>query len=499
MQTHIIIRSFIISLLLSLIAISCSKQPAEESVLFPEKTDEVLSTKAECSIVEKDYFITPEMIQAFVQSDKDIDRTIVSITPYPDNEDPALYVVNYEEGWSVFPTDARLGLSLIDNPTGQLDLSEPTGNVGFDIWVEDLVDINRAAKKDLTRDVGKESASIWDIFRSSINRARGTDAESKSTRAFDTWVKVWVSNNSSSTTLADKGHLLPTKWGQGAPWNVSMPSYNGINCQAGCAPVAVAQVLYYYHSINCYPTGLYHSLSIASTTNYLINNVFYCTVTLNRSNFTSNSSRWADMPLYSTGGTTSGYQYVSELLLDVGERLGAIYGINETGTPTNSYNYFDISPCKIYGLWGTYSSSTDVDHVLASLSDSVNSPVVMSAQSQTNPDDRHTWVIDGYKTTQTSTSETYAWYPVELVPPGSTIIEYKSLADLYAQYPNLDVGMEVIENAITYTETQYKMNWGWPSLNYDDGLYSTMVYAIWHDYSPNKAYHYHFFPAEFNL
>lgn len=63
--------------------------------------------------------------------------------------------------------------------------------------------------------------------------------------------------------------LIETKWGQGAPFNDSVPSYKygcvfSAHCPAGCAPVAFAQLLYYYKAPT-YPFGQGGPISFEDT------------------------------------------------------------------------------------------------------------------------------------------------------------------------------------------------------------------------------------------
>ena len=496
----------LLGFLLLFSAFSCAKYSEEKAKLSPEGfTNPSNLTKADIIMGDKDYSITPEMVRAFIISDTSNVKTIVSITPFPDNDEPALYVVNFEDGWSIYPTDSRLGLSLIDNPYGSLDLSENSGNLGFDLWIEDLVKQNYAAKKQ-SREIDVACVDIWDSFRRRFSNTEESSFPPEMTASYDSehnrsdldiWVKLAYPDNpySSIDTLAEKGPLLQTKWGQGSPWNISMLSLNGDHCVAGCAPVAVAQVLYYLHNYLTMPTGLYHSISILSSS-YVYSEGYL--VTLSRDNFTYNSPRWNDMPLLSEGGTTAGYQYVSDLLLDVGSRLGAVYNVNRTGVLVSSMNYFDISPCKLYASWGYYDSQDDINTIIHSLNHS-NSPVIMTAQSSNYPGARHTWVIDGYLTTLTTIFDKYAWFPISIAPPDAVVYDTKTEGELRALYNTIYPGMTVIENSISYYQTGYKMNWG-ENGSYDDALYDSLINSMWLGvYNDNKAYHSHIYGVEFTF
>ena len=409
-----------------------------------------------------------------------------------------MYVVNYEDGWTVFPADSRFGVILMESEHGYLDLSEETENVGFNLWVKDLKEQIEFARKEDLGDFGKESCLVWDLFRPAPEEKlillMASAANTKSD-IYDgyTWAKVLISSESVSDTVASKDHLLQTKWGQSYPWNIKMYAINGQNCLTGCVAVAVSQVLYYFnHTSANLPSGLYHTLNISNATLQFGKYV----LTLDRSNFVYNSSRWNNMPLYSQGGTTTGYQYVSELMLDVGARLNMHYGLSSSGVPVNSVNYFSIAPCNISCSWSTFSTNSHVDTVIYNL-ESLSSPVIMTATD--NMYGTHTWVIDGYKTVQNYTSTVYAWYPVELLPEGMVAVDYMNVYDLLEIHPDLMIGTQEVSNTYPLTSKYFMMNWGYDGEG-DDILYYASPSAVWsvYNYSFNtkKAMHYNIQPQE---
>ena len=74
---------------------------------------------------------------AFLKMEKS-DKAVLSVEGYPSEESPAMYIVNYEEGWKVFPADSRFGLILAESPTESLNLWEKSDNEGFELWMGSL-------------------------------------------------------------------------------------------------------------------------------------------------------------------------------------------------------------------------------------------------------------------------------------------------------------------------------------------------------------------------
>lgn len=111
----------------ALFAASCSKEPSVSSTILQETlpVTEVLDTKV------ADFTVTREMVEAFLMSESEKERPVVSISSYPSEDNPLLYVVNYENGWKIIPGDSRFGYVLAQSESGTLDLSKKSENPGL--------------------------------------------------------------------------------------------------------------------------------------------------------------------------------------------------------------------------------------------------------------------------------------------------------------------------------------------------------------------------------
>ncbi len=480
---------------------SCSNKEEIDLIALSNNTPvEYIQTKSSLEYAQKDYSVTFKMVLEYLSSNKNEQKKIVSLYAYPDEDCPCLYVVNFEKGFEVFPSDSRFGLVLLKDDKEQLNLFESVDNPGFKLWIDDLVkQINKAREDRHISNSSVESVRLWDQFRTPSlteeERVRiESRANSRSYSDVDLWAKIKYCNSSNTTVIANRGHLLPTKWGQSHPWNVSMGETNGEKWLTGCAAVAVSQVLYYFGEVFCNsPTGLYHTLSIANINTQYINNILCKTISLNRDDFTLDSPRWEEMPLDSLSTSITGYDYVSDLMLDVGERLGMYYSPYTSSVLTNN-GFFEISPCKLNYTWDNYSSNS-IPGVINALNQ--YTPVIVSAFPQSGVSG-HTWVIDGYIFQRVVTFEKFIWVPNDAIPSGSTVYDTKTTSELVALYGSFTPGMIVEENHQATNYAYFKMNWGWDG-NHDDNLYLINPSELWDNVYLNKYVHYNLVPQEFNI
>lgn len=480
---------------------SCSiKYEIDVDINSSINTLNVFQTKTSSCNIQSDYSITPEMILEYLNSMKGKQEKIVSLIPYPNEYSPDLFVVNFEKGFKVFPSDSRFGLVLIEDEHEHLNLFEKSHNNGFDLWIDDLAHKINKARNDSRIDVtGKESTQFWKTLKNpslpTAEKEMLKDIKSMRATNEDMWAKIKYCNSSNTSILAERGHLLPTKWGQSNPWNIGMGETNGEKWLTGCAAVAISQVLYYFNQSLCnYPTGLYHSLSITNTNYVYSNGISFKTIALDRDNFTVYSPHWEEMPLDSLSTTSCGFNYVSDLMLDIGERLSMKYSPVLSYVSADMNGFFDISPCKLNYTWSSYSTSS-MPGVINSLNQ--YSPVIVSATSSTG-NIGHTWVIDGYRTVRVVTFEKFIWIPSGSVPSGCTVYDTKTTSELVDMYGSFTPGMIVEENHQATNAAYYKMNWGYDG-DHDGNLFLVNPGELWDGVYVNKYVHFNLIPQEFNL
>ncbi len=166
-------------------------------------------------------------------------------------------------------------------------------------------------------------------------------------------MKAWLSSyasamNNAATDATSKPYsyvgptvepvapLIKTQWGQSAPFNGKCPSNGKQTAVAGCVPVALAQVLNYYHSDHKGTGELYYAHT-ESETEYNIN---YANVSYDWNNM---------LDTYDTGNYSQAQaDAVAKLMLECGVASKAEYGYNETSASTpyvalNKYYGFDCA------------------------------------------------------------------------------------------------------------------------------------------------------------
>lgn len=475
----------------------CSKERLSNSASrsFLSTDGSVLTRSYSDEVNHPDYSVSREMVESFINNTSKREQTQYSITTYPSEENPVLFIVNFEEGWKIVPGDSRFGLILAESATGHIDLYEIMDNPGLHLWIEDYqLQIESAQGRIIGGNTVKRSVQIWDLFRApGVNDSLVVEQYLRSGEMM--WGKI---NYQSSTVIDTIGYtepLLQTKWGQENPWNVSMPEMNGSKCKTGCAAVAVSQVLYCFHNQQNMPSGLYDMVSLSGITTLHegTDSIPYFSVSVSRSEFTSNSLLWNNMPSDNTAVNPTGYKNVSDLMLDVGARLGLHYSPGDTHKHVGTSCYYDTSPCKVSGTWAPYSMA-----VLASVVSSLdsNKPVITSAQSVNGGG--HTWVIDGYLIEEITRTNTYEWWPVNMIPPGTVVFEYKSVNELLEEYNYMIYqGMPEVSETTDFYRF-FHMNWGWDG-NGDGYAIVGSPYYNWQGFTNNIAVQLFLVPDEFTV
>lgn len=471
------------------ITVACTKVPvAIDSI---STAPSYALTKTTTSTNAGNYCVTKELAAEYIRNSVGGEKPF-SITAYPSEENALMFVVSFDEGWKIIPGDSRFGLVLAQSDSGSIDLNNIPDNHGFRLWLEDYGEVIQAAQnREIFTEQAEKSARVWEIIGKIQQFRKGDTPDEKESGTRDIWAKInYHSNPVTYDTTAYKAPLIQTKWGQAHPWYVSMPIMNGDTCVTGCVAVAVSQVLFYFHSLQNVPSGLY-DVSLSGCI-VVPSELDYCKIySMNRYNFTYNSSKWNSMPLDSTAVNPTGYKNVSDLMLDVGERLGLHYSAYETHLHAVNPNYpFNTSPCKMSGTWAQYAATT-----YASVKSSLfsNKPVIVSATGNAGG---HAWVIDGYVELLETHSGSYEWWPVSMVPSGTAVFGYKDFNELLAQFGNVYPGIQEIDQT-QYQENFISMNWGFDG--YLDGEYTATNPSdyTWHNFGTHIAVLYDIVPSEF--
>lgn len=209
--------------------------------------------------------------------------------------------------------------------------------------------------------------------------------------------------NWSGATVPPVAPLIKTKWGQYAPYNIQCPSNGKQTALAGCVPVALAQVLNYYHQDRKGGGRLYYA-HLDSETEYDID---YSTTTYD----------WANM-LNEYDGNASEAQKnaVGKLILECGVACKATYGYTETSATSpfvalnKYYNYECMYVSREENYYNSYRLHTDKYRIstkkwMTMIQDELEAgrPIIYSASDLEStgsyitekPENNHCFVLDG--------------------------------------------------------------------------------------------------------
>ncbi|MDD4114606.1 MAG: C10 family peptidase [Massilibacteroides sp.] len=164
--------------------------------------------------------------------------------------------------------------------------------------------------------------------------------------------------------------FLPTLWGQGAPYNSTVPYLcsNG-RAPVGCVPVAIGQVMAYHGT----PSNLDWTSILKSSV------------------ITSNSSQTV-------------IDQVSNLLVEIGSRINISYACSGSGITGSQYETKVPQTLSSYGFVFTSPQNFSISAIAWSLS--YSRPVLMNGWSTTVG---HAWVCDAYKKHDYGNGEYYEY------------------------------------------------------------------------------------------
>lgn len=244
-------RCFLLFAFLLLFCVSCSN-----SDLF---SDSRQTSSNNCCFTKSgisSFKVNEEDINAYLRFksllNKDDSFEVKSVFPFPSEDKPFLYAINYSDCWELVSSDKRTAV-VISHGEGEFDPN--TENESMLEWVTYLGEtVDVLSKTNYMPKNGEDYCRFWGLLSSTnlkpITRS-GPDTLYHPVPGHYELFQV----DSATITTDIINHLISTKWGQGEPFNQYCPidsSSQGVlhnypHCKAGCIPVACGQILYYYH------------------------------------------------------------------------------------------------------------------------------------------------------------------------------------------------------------------------------------------------------------
>ena len=442
---------------------SCNNLSTDDIHVGRRAPSLIMDTKAQGYDMDS-YFVKEEDLYRYVSYKKLKEGTndIKRIIPIEWNDVTCLYVLEYEKGYEILSADKRSQVPLVMNKEGQYEFFSDDSPLGFhintlaeDVWFSlyhnDLLD-----EPDDEMKTNMESSTLfWALISADFNTIQSNAVLTKAnldsiilTPELGHWEQVGVSYQ--DVVYDTVGHLIPTWWHQGAPFNDYCPYYSSNStsrCPAGCVAIAAAQVLYYLHYALGAPEA---SPSEGYCSGYVQNN----TVTQYFGSFSTNT--WDYMQ---TTSDPSGYAAL--LIGDVGQKVYMNYGENGSGANTLSLKNFVFLPYGIQCENFPYYSGTFLKGNLEN-----GLPVICAGRREvTDPSGNvsytgHAFIVDSYIRYRNEITFTYEWVFDD---------------------PELDPGYPIIRTAVVYESPRiiyYQMNWGYGYANNYNDVWCSMS-GIW--------------------
>lgn len=249
-----------------------------------------------------------------------------------ESNDPLYYVVNYEnnEGFAVLGADKRLDGVYAFSQEGSLDMNDTTFNSGLNIFF-----------RSLPKDLGQAIDTIIIIPQPDPG-------------IIEQHFNISYGNGPLLTSAV-------REWSQGTPFNTFCPIKDNKRCLAGCAPVAIAQLMTFYECPRQY--GIY--------------------------TFDWNQMKtWTTNDYYFNGVSENG---AARLIREIGTEgnMGTKYGLDGSGSPLKNYKRtFKTFEYKEPEDFKTFSTDNLFDYVYFK-----NKPVLVYGES--DHESAHLWVVDG--------------------------------------------------------------------------------------------------------
>ena len=387
----------------------------------------------------------------------------VTVIPYPDKNNPSIYIVNYKncwnihfnedftsvgdqflfsrypDCWEIISSDKRTAMVLA---AGEGTFSMDDCNANLIGWIKDMA-AEIAYLHTYSGDIknAKERYAIWcNIIEAAVViEDRWENDKGVYPFTYPDYLKehhLWKDDTRSSTQIdttyhpipghyeliglpnilfqqTQGNHLTTTQWGEGSPYNQYCPKYRDIptmRAKAGSEAVAGGQLVHYMHYFSDACPQIYGS---AFCNAYIEEPMDWDAI----GQFDKSEANWANFQ------TSDSTRTASVLLANIGTGMRIEYGLNCTSGATDDLQRVLADE---YGLESYCIAFDDEDinpyNEIKDMIDNGIPSIVHSAGSEQNNTDPYTFLIDGYHNSTYTQIKVYVFVPETYDPQYEPII-----------------------------------------------------------------------------
>lgn len=204
--------------------------------------------RQEAVAINDGYNVNTNMLDSYLKL-VHIDKDVKDIEPIKDGGQTLAYLVSLKDGWKLISADSRKTPVQAFAQNGTLNLadeSNPAVQLVFGIAAE-IRDFKANSKT-------SDKNGIWKVIEDQI-AAKSITAKSKKAITRGIGMGMWIEQGDPEYVNETKEtpHIISTKWGGGAPYNLFMPYSNTAltqNYNISCVAVASGQIVYHFRKDN---------------------------------------------------------------------------------------------------------------------------------------------------------------------------------------------------------------------------------------------------------
>ena len=400
------------------------------------------------------YEVTSEDIEAYIKykalASKDESFEVKYVIPFPDEDNPALYAIIFNDYWELISTDKRTAPVIA---SGEGIFNQVIENNNLLSWIHCLADeVSVLKETDAYPKNADQYLQFWRLIKADKDlvqtislptRSEGPDTLDHPVPGHYEIIDL----NSYETVISSINHLIQTKWGQTYPFNKYCPRdssewipYHGHpRCHAGCIPVAAGQLVYYYHYESDSSPEVYDSAFCYTREDSLTNWSLM-------GQYNKSSSNWSKFQ------TNDSLDMAAVMLANIGQGVHIKYHYGATGLPTIEpivdclFDEYDLE-CYYDHFYSLNFNMIPYDYIYSLLVDGYPSMLaafanyVIVSPGDTLFKNGHAFIVDRYKNSYITNEYTFHFV---------------------ADDPTLP---DIVED-VFYVETlptvrYFGMNWGW--------------------------------------